>query len=238
MMILKTMTITNKKTKNMSYKARLFLLATATTCLFSLPHAQAASIKASGLNTQIASTSITQIAVEAHDLEKAQKFVNNVAAEGIGFLSDSTLTQDQRITEFKKLLQNSFDMKTIGIFTLGKYWRQATPEQKKEYLSLFEKMIIDVYASRFGEYSGEELVVTNARAEGKRDILVNSEVQAQNGQAIKVDWRLRDRKGSFKVIDVIVEGVSMSVTQRSDFSSVIQRGGGNIEVLLKHLRGE
>ena len=80
--------------------------------------------------------------------------------------------------------------------------------------------------------------MTNARAEGKRDILVNSEVQAQNGQAIKVDWRLRDRKGSFKVIDVIVEGVSMSVTQRSDFSSVIQRGGGNIEVLLKHLRGE
>jgi len=53
---------------------------------------------------------------------------------------------------------------------------------------------------------------------------------------VKVDWRVRNSNGTLQIIDVVIEGVSMSLTQRSDFSSVIQRGGGNVEALLEHLR--
>jgi phospholipid transport system substrate-binding protein len=170
------------------------------------------------------------------ELENAKNFVTKIADEGIGFLSNENLTLEQRKKEFKKLLSKNFSMKTIARFALGRYWRAANKEQQTEYLSLFEKMVLNVYARRFSEYSGEKLTVNRARPEGKRDILVSSSISAANGPEVQVDWRIRNKDGKSKVIDIIVEGVSMSLTQRSDFSSVIQRGGGDIEVLLKHLR--
>jgi len=98
-------------------------------------------------------------------------------------------------------------------------------------------MVIDVYASRFGEYNGETFEVVSHRVDGKSDFLVNSFVKGLSGGApLKIDWRVRNKDGNMKVIDVIVEGVSMTLTQRSDFASVIQRGGGDVEALLEHLR--
>lgn len=139
-------------------------------------------------------------------------------------------------SEFQKLLKNNFDMNTIARFALGRYWKTASQAQRDEYMKLFETMILNVYSSRFSEYKGEKLSVEGSRPEGKNDILVNSTVAPENGQQIKVDWRVRLKNGQYKIVDVIVEGVSMSLTQRSDFSSVIQRGGGDINVLLDHLR--
>lgn len=167
----------------------------------------------------------------------ARNFIEGMAQKGIDFLGNEKLTQEQRREEFRKLLQANYDMKTIGRFALGTYWRSATPKQQAEYQKLFEKMIIKVYSDRFSEYKGQQLEVSGARKETETDIIVMSQVVSQGGEPIQVDWRVRKREGRYKVIDVIVEGVSMAMTQRSDFSSVIQRGGGDVGVLLTHLRG-
>ena len=90
--------------------------------------------------------------------------------------------------------------------------------------------------SAFSEYEGQEIEVVGSRAQNERDVLVNSILKQASGPDVKVDWRVRQRNGKFRVVDIIVEGVSMALTQRSDFSSVIQRGGGDIEALLSHLR--
>ncbi len=168
--------------------------------------------------------------------EAAKKFVARVAKNGIGFLGNSEMTEARRATNFRELLQNSFDMKTIARFALGRYWRSATDKQKKEYLSLFQDMIVEVYSRRFSDYNGQEVTVTKARGTGKSDVMVTSFIVSEDSPDIQVDWRVREKKGSYKIVDIIVEGVSMSLTQRSDFSSVIQRGGGKISVLLEHLR--
>jgi phospholipid transport system substrate-binding protein len=165
----------------------------------------------------------------------AQKFIAGMTKRGIDFLGDGTLTQEQRRAEFKQLLDDSFDMSTIGRFALGRYWRDATKKQQNEYLSLFKKMVIDVYSNRFEEYSGQTLEVRSARPEG-RDTLVTSFIVPSSGPEVQVDWRVRNTGGRYKVVDVIVEGVSMTLTQRSDFASVIQRGGGNLDALLTHMR--
>jgi len=89
---------------------------------------------------------------------------------------------------------------------------------------------------RFFDYSGEHFETRSSRPDGTRDIIVSSFIVPENGTEIQVDWRVRYKKGRYQIVDVIVEGVSMSVTHRSDFSSVIQRGGGNIQALLTHLR--
>lgn len=181
----------------------------------------------------MAVVTFTAPAAKAADLEGSKKFIDSMAQRGINFLADPNLSVDGRKAEFDKLLQTSFDTATIGKFALGTYWKTATPAQQTEYQKLFKSMIIEVYSKRFNEYKGQKIQVTGARADGDRDVLVSSTIiPPDGGDSVPVDWRVRNNK----VIDVIVAGVSMAVNQRSDFASVIQRGGGNVDVLLQHLR--
>lgn len=168
-------------------------------------------------------------------ISKAQSFVSQMAQDGIGFLSDENLDSATRKDRFERLLNRSFDMSTIGRFAMGRYWKTATKAQRAKYQRLFKRMIVEVYSQRFSEYNGQQLIVKSARPEGKYDVLVNSMIVPKNGEKIRVDWRVRPKKGQYKVVDVMVEGVSMALTQRSDFASVIQRGGGDVGVLLAHL---
>lgn len=184
-------------------------------------------------NKTISST----VLISTQNTAAAKIFIEDLATKGISFLEDNSLNQDQRRKEFRNVLKNNFDMKTIARFALGTYWRQATKAEKKEYLALFENTVVNVYSRRFSEYNGQEFEVASARPQGKRDTIVTSYIVQNGGQKISIDWRLRQKKdGSLKIIDIMVEGVSMSVTQRSDFSSVIQRGGGKVNVLIEHLR--
>lgn len=178
-------------------------------------------------------------ATKANDpkVSGALQFVKSTAEAGLTFLSNANSTQEQKKSEFRKLLNNSFDLDTIGRFTLGRYWNTATPAQQQQFLTLFRKMVVAVYANRFGDYKGQKFEVKSARAISDTDTLVTSFiVPVDGGENIQVDWRVRSKGGNNKIVDVLVSGVSMGVTQRSDFSSVIQRGGGDINVLLEHLK--
>lgn len=167
--------------------------------------------------------------------EGAKNFISSMGERGINFLGNSSMSQDAKRAEFRRLLNDSFDMSTIGRFSLGAHWKSATPAQQKEYQKLFNDMIVKVYSQRFSEYQGQKFDVRSARVEGK-DSLVTSYFVPSSGPQVRVDWRVRSKNGSYKVVDIIVEGVSMSQTQRADFASVIQRGGGKVDVLLDHLR--
>lgn len=235
----------------MSYLKRTkssLLLASALGCLVAggAFMAMPSPSYASGISAQESSAQTVQSAQEnltmaaltsAAAASPSEKLISDIGDQAISFLADDGLSDSAREEAFRELLINNFDMKTIGRFVLGRYWRTATPEQRDEYFNLFEEMVIKTYSRRFSEYSGQKLVVTGSRDENDTDRLVNSLIKG-SGSDISVDWRVREKSdGSYKIVDVIVEGVSMSVTQRSDFSSVIQRGGGNIEALLQQLRG-
>ena len=166
----------------------------------------------------------------------AKAFVQDMTSEGIGLIQNQTDDPAALTKSFRTLLNRDFDMDYIGRFAMGRYWRGMNASQQKEYLSLFEDMIVDVYSKRFQDYDGQKLVVYSARPDGKYDVLVNSAIIPPSGPKIRVDWRVREKNGRYKVIDIMVEGVSMALTQRSDFSSVIQRGGGDVEVLIEHLK--
>jgi phospholipid transport system substrate-binding protein len=177
------------------------------------------------------------IAQPANTEQAAFDFVKATAEKGLTFLSRPNSTEAEKAAEFKTLLNNSFDMDSIAKFSLGRYWNTANPAQQKEYVALFKKMIVNVYTQRFGDYKGQQFEVKSARPVGNGDVLVMSQIiPTDGGDSIQVDWRVRNKAGTFKIVDVLVAGVSMSVTQRSDFSAVIQRGGGTIDVLINHLK--
>ena len=174
--------------------------------------------------------------------EAAAKFIQDLGARAIDVLVKPDLGRQESMQRFRVLLNEGFDVPYISRFVLGRTWNTATPAQQQEYGSLFERLIVQVYADRFAQYSGqnldvnETLKITGSRPEGDTDSIVNSQIIRPDAPPVAVDWRIRSRDGKQKVIDVAVEGVSMSVTQRSEFSSVIQRGGGQIEALLDTLR--
>ena len=167
----------------------------------------------------------------------AEDFIGSMATRALQFLANGGMSQDQKKASFRGLLNDSFDLDTIGRFVLGRYWKTSTEAQRQEYLRLFRSMVVDVYAKRFGDYKGQKFETRGHRADGDKDTIVTSYIVPGDGPEVQVDWRVRYKNGKYQIVDVIVEGVSMSVTQRSDFAAVIQRGGGDVQVLLNHLRG-
>lgn len=185
-----------------------------------------------------ADTGVISVAAQPDRVAKgALNFVNDVGHRGIGFLSNPKMTHAQQQQAFRALLRDAFDLQTIGRFALGQYWRVATPAQRQEYQGLFEQMVITVYSDRFGTYSGQTLKVDSVKMLNDTDAMVTSYVVAKTGgEPIRVDWRVRYGAERYRVVDVVVEGVSMSVTQRSDFAGVINQGGGDVGVLIDHLK--
>lgn len=167
----------------------------------------------------------------------AESFIGSMATRALGFLGNTSMGQEQKKSAFRNLLNDSFDLDTIGRFVLGRYWKTSTEAQRQEYLRLFRGMVVEVYAKRFGDYKGQKFETRGHRADGDKDTIVTSYIVPGDGPEVQVDWRVRYKNGRYQIVDVIVEGVSMSVTQRSDFAAVIQRGGGDVQVLLAHLRG-
>lgn len=171
----------------------------------------------------------------ASDGAAAQAQVDNLGKKAMAAIADTAQSETQKKATFKTLLNQNFDMPTIARFALGRYWRTATPAQQQEYLALYQRMVIDVYTSRFNRYSGQIFKVTGNRVDDSGDVVVNSVVEG-SGSPVMVDWRVRAKGGSYRIIDVMVEGVSMAVTQRNDFAGVIQKGGGSIDALIDYLK--
>lgn len=166
----------------------------------------------------------------------AAEFVATLGDNAIRMLVEEGVTPDQRIANFRELLLKGFDVPLIGRFVLGIHWRRASAEQRTEYAELFQNFLVQSYAARLGQYGGESLRVKATRGEGDEDAVVSTEILQQGRPPVKVDWRVRRGEESYKVVDVIVEGISMVITQRDEFSSVIRRSGGNVEGLLSRLR--
>ena len=178
------------------------------------------------------------VSVKADAIEDgSRQFIQVMADQAIQSLTADGLTQAERVKRFRVLFNDSFAVKSIGKFVLGKSWRKANDGEKKEYLSLFEDLMVISYVDRFGRYAGEALKLKNARTENKTTVTVFSEIKRPSGaKPIRVDWRVVTNGTIYKVFDVVVEGASMSNTMRSEFGSIIRQKNGRISGLIDVLK--
>ncbi len=174
----------------------------------------------------------------AADLEDgAGDFIRSLAETAVESLTDPDTPRALRVERFRRMFNESFAVRPIGKFVLGRYWRRADVAEKAEYLTLFEDLMVASYVDRFANYSGKPLNVLRARTENPRVATVFSEIERSGGgRPIRVEWRVGFKDDMFKILDVVVEGTSMSNTLRSEFASIIRRNGGQVEGLLKELR--
>ncbi len=178
----------------------------------------------------------TTIAAAATGDANPAAFVQGLGNDAIKELADPAIAQSEREARFRRLLHDHFDMAAISKFVLGRYWRSADERQRVEFQQLFVDFIVRSYSMRFGEYLGRGIKVTGTSAEDGGTVLVHSKIDmpSSSSRDVRVDWRLRCTDSNLAVVDIIAEGVSMSVTQRSQFASMVQdRGGvnGAIEAL-------
>ncbi|MEB3702252.1 ABC transporter substrate-binding protein [Candidatus Bealeia paramacronuclearis] len=164
-----------------------------------------------------------------------EAFIQEIGDQVITLLTNKMIDTPQRAKVFRDIFETKFNVKSIGKFVLGRYWKQATPEQKEKFLQLFTDGIVNSYATRFQEYTSQKFEVTGSRKESDGGITVISEITPEQGQPIRVDWKLFEKNGELRIYDVLLDGISMSITQRSEYSAVIQQGGGKIDSLLKAL---
>ncbi len=162
-------------------------------------------------------------------------FISKIGQEAINSLTAKDLSDKERQNRFRAIFNRAFSPKLIARFALGRYWRRASGTQQKEYVGLFEDFIVQAYATRFKAYNGQTLKVGKIRDINKRDKIVYSTLNMTDGRKIPVHWRVRGNS-DYKIVDVLVEGVSMAITQRDEFSSIINQRGGKIEGLLAALR--
>jgi len=162
-------------------------------------------------------------------------FMNELWGQTVEVLSKK-VPRAERLMRFRQLFQADFDGPGIARFVLGRYWRSASEQEQQEYLKLFEDYVVLVYGTRLSKFNGETFKMLGSRTD-ESGTIVSTDIISPSGEApIKVDWRLIADHGSFKINDVIIEGISMLVTQRSEFASVIQRHGGQVGGLLELMR--
>jgi phospholipid transport system substrate-binding protein len=162
-------------------------------------------------------------------------FMNELWGRTVEVLSNK-VPRAERLARFRELYQQNFDGPGIARFVLGRYWRSASEQEQQEYLKLFQDYVVFVYGTRLSDFNGERFKVRGSRTDESGTIVSTDIISPKGDAPIKVDWRLITDHGAFKINDVIIEGISMLVTQRSEFASVIQRHGGQVGELLAMMR--
>ncbi|MGH7186992.1 MAG: MlaC/ttg2D family ABC transporter substrate-binding protein, partial [Pseudomonadota bacterium] len=137
-----------------------------------------------------------------------------------------------------RLLAESIDARAIGRFALGRYGQRASAAEQADFDRLFGEAIVATYTRHLGTYSGETLQVAGSRSLEDGSAMVSSKVIRPSGPPASVEWRLRQTDGNWRILDVVVEGVSLALTHRAEYTAVIRADGGRLDGLLERLRAQ
>lgn len=168
--------------------------------------------------------------------ETPSSFIERLGGDAIGALENDELTTEQRMEAFQAVLEAGFDIDGMGRFVLGRYWRTAGEAERDEYMALFRERVIQTFAARLGSFTGQDFKVTGSRPQSAGVTVVESTLTLLPLPPIGVNWHVRGADPDFKVVDVVVQGVSEVQTQRNSFSAAIQCSRDGLQALLAQLR--
>lgn len=165
--------------------------------------------------------------------DSARDFVQSVGDQVVQVLQQG-LPRDDAERQLHAIWLAAFDVQGIGRAVLGKNWKKATEPQRQEYMGLFPDYVAQLYANQFSDYSGETFAVNGSKPGSDGRTVVNARIDRPGGDPIKVDFIVQADAQPPLITDVKVEGVSLLVTKRSEFDSVVAQRG--IDGLIAALR--
>jgi phospholipid transport system substrate-binding protein len=179
------------------------------------------------VQAQSSDVSVSDNSTSNDKSSKVQDFINKIGNEIINILVHRSQPLEARKKAFRSILDRDFDMPSIGKFVIARYWRGMDSSQQKEYLHLFVQAVVENYAAQFDNYQNEKLVVSSSRQTEDGGYVVSSAIiRPGKGQPLKVEWKVFKTPRGMKVLDIVIDGVSMSITLRSEYSAVFNERGG------------
>ena len=173
------------------------------------------------------------------DAKKAEEFIKSTTAEGIEQIINANISQAEKDKRFYTLLNNSLDVNFIGQFVLGRNWKTATPQQKQDFVAVYRDLNIATWSKRFNEFVGKSFIFKGTTpSTSKGQVFVNSVVPMDQGEPAKVLWRVREKDGAYKIVDIVIEGVSLAQASRSEYTAFIKNNPGGIDALIADLQNK
>ena len=172
-------------------------------------------------------------------VDGAADFVRGLSATAVERLGDPERDDARRRAAFTRLLERHFAVQDISRFVLARYWRVADGDTREAFQTTFKEMLTQRFLPMFQDYDTGDVRVTGARKDPAGEKLYRVETQVarpQGGNTVAVVWRLRSSGDGFQVVDVVAEQVSMAITLRSEFTTVIQRNGGQVQALVERMQ--
>lgn len=176
------------------------------------------------------------------DTAPAEAFVQQSVNKGFAILKDANLSKQERQTQFRTWLRSVIDFKRVAVFALGSYAHNASDKQMDEFVNAFSAYLIGMFHLDGGQTAGTPAVaVTGSQTRAADDVIVNAKIggadaSPQAGTAMTVSFRVRkDASGKDVIVDILVGGVSVAVTQRDEFATFLQQHGGNVADLCAEL---
>ena len=173
-------------------------------------------------------------------IEQSKYFVENLGKQVIEKVSNVNLSESERILNFRNLYLDSFDNYYISRFVLGQYWKRLDSNMRKQFVESFNDYIVTTYAPKFKGWEGTFKATHSLLENNYYNVKMN--VLNKDGPTLKFMWKIYlDKNKNFKILDVNIDGVSMLVTQRAEFMSVIKNNPkgviGLIEAMKKKTSG-
>lgn len=165
-------------------------------------------------------------------------FLENLQAVSKAELADTSRSETEREMRFRELFREKFDLPTIGKFVIGRFWKKADATEKESFLRVFEDAMVQRFLPIFSESGDLSLNFVSSAEDKKRKgvYLVNSILPLDNGERVKVVWRINIKNDQAKILDIVVEGASMAITLRSEYGSFLKGAGGQLAKLNNSLR--
>ena len=166
-----------------------------------------------------------------------KQFISEVVAEAKTILIESN-SNEYKTNKLSEMALRTVDIKGVAFYSLGKYRKNITDEQLKEYLNLFEKYFLKSFTSRLTDYSNPKIEVVSTEVINDNYVMVKSLLIATDQKPeVKIDWRVYTKNPDKPLIrDLIIEGLSLARTQKEEFGSVIESNSGDITKLFITLK--
>ena len=173
----------------------------------------------------------------AADAAKAEAFVKQVTENGVEDIINANISQAEKDARFEKLFNNALDLNFIGQFVLGRYWKTATPQQRQDFIQAYRDLNIKTWSKRFDEFKGKRFIFKGTSpSTSANQVFVNTDVPMDQGEPAKVVWRVKQNGDKFKIVDIIIENVSLAITARNEYAAYIKNNPGGVNALIKDLQ--
>ena len=168
--------------------------------------------------------------------KSASEFITSLSNDASNILS-SKLSDDEKIIRLKEIGERSVDIKGVGFYTLGKYRKTLTDDQKKQYEELFKAYFLKSFSGRLVGYSDAKIAVISEEIKNEKYTIVYSKlIGTSERPEIKIDWRVYTKNPENPLVrDLVIEGLSLARTQKEEFNSIISNNDGSIEALFENL---